>query len=146
LTREYPNRPIAAVGVIVLRGPNVLLIERAKPPKPREWSLPGGAQDVGETLHEAAKREVLEETGLHIEIGGLVDVVDFIDRDGHGTPRFHYSLIDFWAESPAGDAHPGDDASKTTWVSLDNIAALDLWDETRRVIERAAKLRDEAVQ
>ncbi|MEM9881275.1 MAG: NUDIX hydrolase [Pseudomonadota bacterium] len=146
MTREYPDRPIAAVGVIVLRGDQVLLIKRANPPKPDEWSLPGGAQDIGETVRDAARREVLEETGLKINIGGLVDVVDFIERDDAGQPRYHYSLIDFWAESHNGEAAAGDDAAQTQWTRLADIDALPLWPETQRVIHRAAHLRDDAAK
>lgn len=146
MTREYPERPIVGVGVVVLRGDHVLLIERAKPPKPKEWSLPGGAQHVGETLKEAALREVLEETGLNVDLGGLIDVVDFIEPGAQTAngPRFHYSLVDYWATCSSGDACAGDDASSVKWVPLREIDALGLWDETKRIITLASQLRDEA--
>lgn len=146
MTREYPDRPIVGVGVVVLRGDEVLLIERAKPPKASEWSLPGGAQHLGEPLKAAARREVEEETGLKIEIGGLVDVVDFIDPGvgARKSPRFHYSLVDYWATCARGQACAGDDATSVKWVPLREIDALDLWDETKRIITLAAHLRDKA--
>lgn len=144
LKREYPHRPIIGVGVVVLRGDDVLLIQRMKPPKQDEWSLPGGAQDVGETLKAAAKREVFEETGLSVDIQSLVDVIDFIDRSDDGRVRFHYSLIDFWAEAHTENTRAGDDAAAVKWIQLRDIDALDLWDETKRVIHLAAQLRNRA--
>lgn len=130
--------------MVVLNSNDVLLIQRSKPPKSAEWSLPGGAQDVGETLKEAAQREVKEETGLDVTAEGLVDVIDFIERDDAGAARFHYSLIDFWGEAIHRRATPGDDASAVRWVCLAEINALPLWDETKRVIHLAAKMRDTA--
>ena len=84
MTREFPDRPIAGVGVVVLGAKGVLLVKRAKPPRQGQWSLPGGAQKLGETVFEAARRETLEETGLEIEVLGLIDVVDSIASDDGG--------------------------------------------------------------
>ena len=98
MTREFPDRPIAGVGVVVLGAKGVLLVKRAKPPRQGQWSLPGGAQKLGETVFEAARRETLEETGLEIEVLGLIDVVDSIaSDDGGGEIRYHYTLIDVLA-------------------------------------------------
>lgn len=99
---------------------------------------------MGETLQGAARREAKEETGLTITLGGLVDVIDFIERDDAGKPRYHYSLIDYWADCPDGEPAAGDDASAVKWVSLSSIDTLPLWNETKRVIHQAAKLRDKA--
>ena len=81
MTREYPNRPFVGVGAVVWRNGKVLLAERAKSPRRGHWSIPGGAQELGETLREAVYREVCEETGIEIRILGLVDVVDTIRHD-----------------------------------------------------------------
>ncbi|MEM7570341.1 MAG: NUDIX hydrolase [Pseudomonadota bacterium] len=142
MPREYPSQPIAAVGVVVLNGNDVLLIQRGKPPKEKEWSLPGGAQELGETLHDTARREVLEETGLEITVSGLVDVVDFIEKDANQKVSFHYSLIDFWAESTSRSLIPGDDAASAQWVAHDRIDDIGLWRETTRVIHQAFAMRD----
>jgi ADP-ribose pyrophosphatase YjhB (NUDIX family) len=134
MNRSYPERPFVGVGVVVWRGDMVLLVRRGKPPRQGRWSLPGGIQETGETVFEAGRREVLEETGLAVDIGGLVDVVDSIQRDDAGRVRLHYTLVDLVAESPAGDAVAGDDADAAAWFERDRIAELDLWSETVRII------------
>ncbi|RME63386.1 MAG: NUDIX domain-containing protein [Alphaproteobacteria bacterium] len=138
MTRSYPDRPIVAVGVVVLDGERVLLVRRARAPKAGQWSLPGGAQHLGETAREAAAREVREETGLDVAVGGLIDVVDYVDHDGNGAVRHHYTLIDYWAR-PNGRRllQAADDAAAAAWFDPDGLDNLALWDETRRVIALA---------
>lgn len=139
--REYPDRPFIGVGVIVFRDDDVLLIRRSKPPNKGGISLPGGGQDLGETVREAARREVREETGLEVEVTHLVDVVDVIHGDVAGRTKFHYTLVDFVAEWVSGVPVAGDDAAEAFWVPLAEIGALKLWSETERVIRKAAALR-----
>lgn len=139
--REYPDRPIIGVGVIVFRGDDVLLIRRSKPPNKGGISLPGGGQQLGETVREAAAREVMEETGLEVAITHLVDVVDVIHGDVVGRTKFHYTLVDFAAEWQAGEPVAGDDAAEAFWVPMSEIGGLRLWTETERVIRKAAALR-----
>ena len=141
-SRLYPDRPIVGVGVVVLRGDEVLLIRRAKPPVSDNWSIPGGAQEIGETVREAARREIAEETGIGIEIVGLIDVVDGITRDDAGRTKFHYTLVDFAALWRSGEARAASDAAATRWAGLDEIAEIPLWDETRRIIARAAEMTE----
>ena len=93
-SREFPCRPLIGVGAVVINDDKVLMIKRGKPPSQGRWSLPGGAQKTGETVGEAACREVAEETGLKVQIQGLIDVVDSITRDGNGKIQYHYTLID----------------------------------------------------
>ena len=138
--RSYPERPIVGVGVVVFRGDEVLLIKRAKPPVSDRWSIPGGAQEIGETVREAARREVAEETGVEIEIVGLVDVVDGITRDPDGRARYHYTLVDFAARWLSGEALAASDAAAVRWVSLDALPGIALWDETRRIVATAADM------
>jgi len=122
-----------------------VLIKRGKPPRAGSWSLPGGAQKLGETVHAAAIREIREETCLDACIGGLVDVVDSISPEPDGRIKYHYTLVDVWA-TVTGDAEPcaGGDAADARWVALHELEALNLWSETTRVIEKAHALWREA--
>lgn len=139
--RAYPDRPYVGVGIIVFRGDEVLLAQRGKPPNMHSWSIPGGAQELGETVHEAAARELIEETGLEAEILGLVDVVDSIRHDDDGNVSFHFTLVDVVAEWRAGEAVAGDDAPAVKWVKFENLDAYGLRDITLRVIHMAEELR-----
>lgn len=139
-SREYPARPLVGVGVVVIGPLGVLLIKRGKPPRPGSWSLPGGAQKLGETVHAAAQREVLEETGLKVEVQGLVDVVDSINPDDNGDIRYHYTLVDVVAHPIGGEIRPGGDADDAKWVSFEDLEAIELWSETRRVIALGAEM------
>lgn len=141
MSREFPDQPVVGVAGIVWRGDRVLLIRRGRPPKADEWSLPGGRQELGETVAEAVRREVREETGLEVEIFGVVGVFDLIDRDPDERIRFHYTLIDLLAEWRSGEAAAGDDAAAVAWVTLDELPQYKLWSETERVIRQAAEQR-----
>jgi ADP-ribose pyrophosphatase YjhB (NUDIX family) len=140
MSREFPDQPIVGVGVIVFRGDEVLLVRRGKPPRVGEWSIPGGAQELGETVAEAAVREIREETGLEIDIRGLVDVIDLIrpsdDPERPGV-RHHYTLIDLVATWVSGDPVAGDDVTDARWMPVSRVDGLGLWTETVRVIEMA---------
>lgn len=141
MTRHYPKAPIVGVGVVVWHDDRVLLIKRGKPPRAGQWSLPGGAQKLGETLKEAARREVFEETGIEIELGDIIATLDLIERDDAGRVRHHYTLVDFVAQGLQSDLRPGDDAADARWFSRADIDRLDLWSETVRVIDLAAEKR-----
>jgi 8-oxo-dGTP diphosphatase len=143
MTREYPDRPLVGVGAVVLRGDHVLLIRRARPPRRGEWSLPGGLQKLGETVFEAAAREVREEAGIDIRPLGIVDVVDMIERDGEsadGRVRWHYTLIDVLAAWSAGEPRAAADAADAIWATLDDVPQLVRWNETVRIVRRAYSL------
>ena len=135
---SYPNRPLIGVGVVVFRrggsGLEVLLVRRGKPPREGLWSLPGGRQRLGETVREAALREVAEETGCRVEITALLDVVDSITRDEADAIAYHYTLVDFLAAWREGEARAGGDAAEVAWVDPDALAPYDLWSESLRLI------------
>lgn len=126
--------PVAAVGVICLRGDEVLLIRRGQPPRLGEWSLPGGRVEPGETLRQAARRELTEETGVTAELGPLIDVVDGIFPESGR----HYVLIDFAAHWQSGEPVAGDDAADARFWPLETIETHVAWAETVRVIRLAA--------
>jgi 8-oxo-dGTP diphosphatase len=136
--------PVAAVGLVCLRGDEVLLVKRGTPPLMGRWSLPGGRIEWGERARDSALRELKEETGCSAEIVGLVDVVDAVlSRAGAESdapadaPWGHYVLIDYAARWTEGEPRAGDDAADARFFKPDEIEALGLWSETLRVIEAA---------
>lgn len=144
MSRRYPEKPVAGVGVVVRQGDKVLLVRRGRQPSLNNWSIPGGAQNLGETLAEAAEREVLEETGATIEIVGLLGVVDMIDRDSRGAIRYHYTLVDFTARWISGEIAPADDVREVTWASLRQLGDYNLLPQTEQFI-RLSQLGDKVI-
>jgi ADP-ribose pyrophosphatase YjhB (NUDIX family) len=140
IRRDYPDRPIVGVGAVVWYGDKFLLIRRGKAPRKGELSLPGGAQDIGETIFEAAHREIAEETGLEITDLMLVDVVDSIQRDEVNGVKFHYTLVDVVAEATTDKAVAGSDAVAVEWFELSQLDELGLWSETVRIVRKSAKI------
>lgn len=136
--REYPTRPLIGVGAVVLSTRGVVLIQRGKPPRVGSWSLPGGAQKLGETVFDAAVREIHEETGLDANVIGLVDVVDSITHSDDGRVQYHYTLVDVVAiADPAHEPAGGSDAKDARWVAIADLADFSLWSETERIIRLA---------
>lgn len=133
--------PIVAVGAVVWNASGeVVLIRRGKPPLQGEWSIPGGRVEWGETLQDAVLREILEETGLSVEIVGPIETVDAVTRNEAGGVLRHYVLCDFAARAVAGVLKAGSDAEDAIWVPLSRIGEYGLWNETRRIIEKSAAL------
>lgn len=141
MDRSYPSHPMVGVGIVVWHDDRVLLIKRSKAPRVDQWSLPGGAQHLGETLAEAAKRELREEAGIDVALGEIIATLDLIDRDDDGRVRYHYTLVDFTAEALSSDLQPGDDAVDAQWFDRQNLDSLELWSETIRIIDLAATKR-----
>ena len=140
MKRDYPDRPLVGIGIAVLRPGAVLLVRRGRPPSLGAWSLPGGAQELGETAEQAARRELLEETGLTVGELRLAAHADSIHRDPDGRVRYHYTILDFAALWGAGEPAPGGDVTALAWVAFDQFAAYDLWREARRVVAAARTL------
>lgn len=140
--REYPDRPWVGVGIVVLQGERVLLVRRGRPPRRGEWSLPGGAQRLGETAEAAARRELREETGVEVAPGplALAGVVDSLVPGAGGRPRFHYTIVDFCAPWAAGEPRAADDATDAAWFAPDALPGLGLWSEAVRIIAAARAL------
>jgi ADP-ribose pyrophosphatase YjhB (NUDIX family) len=135
--REYPDRPIVGVGAVVLDAGRVVLVKRANEPLKGQWSLPGGAVDVGETLVDAIRREVLEETGLDVEVGPIVDVIDRIRRDGDGRVQYHYVLVDFLCRPVGGALRSASDAEDALWAAGPDLVRYDIAKATVCVIDKA---------
>jgi 8-oxo-dGTP diphosphatase len=138
-SREFPERPIAGVGGIVIDAARdrVLLVRRAAEPLAGHWSIPGGALEVGESLAEGVAREVLEETGVEVEVREVVEVLDRVLRLPDGRVQYHYVLIDYLCRPLRGDPAAGSDASEARWVSRVDLPAYALHPETLAVIEQA---------
>jgi ADP-ribose pyrophosphatase len=114
---EYPQQPCLAVGAVVIKDNRVLLVQRGNPPAKDQWAIPGGSVHLGETLQEAAEREIREETGAIIRAKEVIYTFDVIDQDARGRIRYHYIIVDLMAEYLGGDIRPGDDARAVRWVS-----------------------------
>jgi len=136
--REYPEAPIVGVGAVVIDGTKVLLVRRGNEPLKGEWSLPGGALEVGETLQQGVVREVLEETGVTVAPAGVVEILDRIVRDEEsGRVRYHYVLIDFVCRVIGGSPLVGSDADEVQWVDRGGLDEYRVAPVTVRVIEKA---------
>ena len=138
--REYPDRPYVGVGMIVFRDHEVLLIQRNKEPNKGQWSIPAGRQMLGETAAEAARRELLEETGVKVDRLLLVDVVDAIIPDVEGKIKYHYTLVDYMGQWQSGESRPGDDAKEVRWVRLNQLSSYSLLEKTMNIILKAAAM------
>ncbi len=132
----YPDHPRAAVGAVAVKDNSVLLVLRGKPPSKGVWAIPGGSVNLGETLQEAAEREILEETGIVIKAGKPVFTFDFVERDNTGRVRFHYIIVDLMAEYVSGEPCSGDDALNAKWISPQELDELNVSLMTRRLLKQ----------
>ena len=138
MDRLYPTRPIVGVGgVVVTAEGQVVLVRRATEPLAGQWSLPGGAVEIGETLVGAVAREVREETGLEVDVGSVVEVIDRIFADEDGRIRHHYVLVDYLCRPRGGQPRAGSDADEVVAVDPRALEAYALGARTRAVIQRA---------
>ena len=133
---EYPGRPRVAVGAVVFRNRKVLLVERGKPPGQGQWSIPGGSVELGETLQQAAGREILEETGIVVRPGEPFFTFDVIRRDSRNAVRFHYIIVDLKAEYVSGVPRAGDDALRVAWAASDDLKNLNVNPGTLEILKK----------
>ena len=137
IKREFPEVPLVGVGAIIIEDRRVVLVKRAHPPLQNQWSIPGGALEVGEFVREAAIREAREETGLTVEPGELLGVFDRILRDPTERVQYHYVLIDFLCRRVAGKLAAASDATDVRWFSRAELPDLNLAEDTQEVICKA---------
>ena len=112
---------MVGVGAVVVRGERALIVRRGHEPRKGEWSLPGGLLDLGESLADAARREIKEETGLDVQLGPIIETFDRVHRDAEGRIRYHFVIVDFVCWSDAGEPVAGSDAEAVAWVKGSEI-------------------------
>jgi len=145
MTRAYPDRPFVGVGaVIVDNNGRVVLVRRRYEPLAGHWSLPGGAVELGETLDTCVAREMEEETGLHVEVGPVIEVLDRIAVDDEGRVQFHYVLIDYLCRPVGGTLRAGSDVADAVLADPSELAPYELTAKAVAVIERGLALAREA--
>lgn len=135
--RVYPDRPLVGVGAVIVHGGRVVIVQRARDPLKGQWSIPGGALEIGETLRQCAAREALEETGLRVEAVDVLDVFDSIYPDADGRARYHYVLIDFLCRVLGGELRAGGDATQARWVTGEELDVFAVNANAQRVIRKA---------
>lgn len=142
--RSYPDRPFVGVGAVVVHEGRVLLVKRRYEPFAGRWSLPGGGVELGETLEASVAREMLEETGLEVEVGPVIEVFDRITRDEDGRVRYHYVLVDYLCWPMGGHLRAGSDVEDAVFVRPEELPAYGVSAKATAVIRRALELDREA--
>jgi 8-oxo-dGTP diphosphatase len=126
MKRDYPDRPIVGVGAVIVRDGRAVIVRRGGEPLAGEWSVPGGVLELGETLRQGAEREALEETGLNVRAGEVLEVFDSIVPDASGRTQYHFVLVDFLCDCVSGELRAGGDAADARWIALDDLPGLAL--------------------
>ena len=142
-TRKYPDRPYVGVGAVIVDGGKVLIVKRKYDPLAGQWSLPGGGVELGETLEDSIVREMLEETGLNIEVGPVIEVFDRITRDDDGQVRYHFVLVDYLCWPTGGTLCADSDVAEVVFADTRDLARYALTQKATAVIQRALVLDGE---
>jgi 8-oxo-dGTP diphosphatase len=135
--REYPGAPVVGVGGVVIRDGRALLIKRGSAPLKDQWSIPGGTLELGESIQEGVRRELLEETGIEVRVGELIEVFDRIFRDDAGKIQYHFVIVDFLCEAISGEARAASDVTDVAWVNEEDLWNYKLTEVATRVIRKA---------
>lgn len=139
--RRYPKHPLVGVGALIYERDRVLMAERGGEPLKGWWSIPGGLVESGESLDEAVRREVREETGLQVKPLGVLKIFERIIRDAQGAAEYHYVLIDYVCRITGGTLLAGDDVSRAEWVRRRDLNNLRITEGTLAVIEKGFRER-----
>ena len=142
-SRVYPDRPFVGVGAVVLAAQDIVLVKRRFEPLADEWSLPGGALELGETMTIGVAREIQEETSLQVEVGPVIDVLDRIVRDDAGQVQYHYVLVDFLCRVVGGTLAPGSDVSQAVLAAPNALEEYRLTSNARAVITRGLAMQNQ---
>jgi mutator protein MutT len=140
----YPDRPYVGVGAVIVHEGRVVLVKRRFEPLAGKWSIPGGAVEVGETLEACVAREMLEETGLRVDVGPVIEVFDRIMRDEERRVRYHFVLIDYLCWPAGGALQAGSDVEEAIWADAALLAEYALTEKAMSVIERGLTLARDA--
>jgi 8-oxo-dGTP diphosphatase len=135
--RLYPDRPIVGCLAIVRRGERALLAQRSLPPGIGKWGFPGGAQELGETVFECARRELLEETGVTADPERVLTVIEAIRQDDAGKVMTHFTLVCVLLAWQSGDGAPLHDALQVKWLAPDEAERLDTFPDTVPILRLA---------
>ena len=135
--RDYPERPLVGAGAVIVRGDQVVLVRRGRPPLAGEWSIPGGVVKLGETLRQAAEREAREETSLEIEADEVLEVFESITPDAQGKTCYHYVIVDFLCRLKSGELRAGSDAMEVKWCRAEELAEQKVSEAATKVILKA---------
>jgi mutator protein MutT len=122
---------------VVVDGDRVLLVRRGREPAYGLWSVPGGLVELGESLEQAVRREVAEETAISVQVLDLVMVLDRVIPDRNGRIEYHYVLVDFLCRYEEGEPCAGTDVIECAFVSLDRLGNLQLTPGTEGLIRQA---------
>ena len=143
-SRLYPPRPVVGVGAVIVQDGRVVLIRRRFEPLARQWSLPGGTLELGETLEAGVAREMLEETGLVVDVGPVVEVFDRIMYDDDRRVRYHFVLVDYLCWPVSGTLRAGSDVDDAVFAGPAELPRYSLTKKATAVIERGLQLAREA--
>ena len=144
MAREYPDRPVVGIGGVVIENGRALLIKRGSEPLLGQWSIPGGTLELGESLQEGVARELLEETGLEVQVLDMIEAFDRIfldpvapDAAKRSRPKYHYVIVDYLCERLAGEAQAGSDVTDLAYAAEGELEKFHLTSTATRVLQRA---------
>ena len=144
MSHEFPGAPIVGVGAVVVKDAKALVIKRANDPYKGQWSIPGGRVELGESLVDAVRRELREETGLDVQVGSLIDVFERIQADDAQGVRYHFVIVDYLCTCIGGTLCAGDDAADVRWVASEELDAMDIRASAVAVIRKGLRLAIES--
>ena len=146
MRHEFPNQPVVGVGGVIVKDGSAVIIKRANDPYKGQWSIPGGRVELGESLADALRRELREETGLDVEVGQLIEVFERIQWDDStgaataATLRYHFVIVDYLCRCVGGDLRAGDDAEAAAWVTSEELDQYEMRESAVAVIRKALQL------
>ncbi|HUE88483.1 MAG TPA: NUDIX hydrolase [Vicinamibacterales bacterium] len=136
MSNEFPSSPILGVGAVIVKDGKALIVKRANDPYKGQWSIPGGRVELGETLTDAVRREMREETGLEVRVGSVIEVFERVEREDDRI-RHHFVIVDYLCTCVGGALCAGDDAVDAVWVTSEGLEAYRVSESAVAVIRKA---------